>query len=390
MSIISKLKNLRKRSISTVKLVNNVGNYFTAWDGNVYQNDIVRSALAARAKRISKIELKHCYKPEGKPEEINKDANYRFMLEEPNPYMTISEWLEKMSNLSALNGNAFSLIIRDENGIARQIFPLAASSVEARYTDSGNLYLIFTFQNGERWEFPYEDIIHLTEDFYNNDIFGTSKFPALAPLMEIVNTTDQGIVAAIKNSSVIRWLLRVNSSIDPDDVKQTAKDFAENYLKISNNEIGVAATDSKTDATQVTPHDYVPNAAQTEKTRTRILNLFNTNDKIIQSTANEDEENSYYESEIEPWVKRLAQEMTRKLFSRRQRGCGNYIIAGSFDLQAANLTTKLNLLQMVDRGALTPNEWRAALGLPPIEDGDKVIRRLDTQPVNSQKEGEIE
>lgn len=390
MSIFSKLKSLRKRNISTVKMVNNVGNYFTAWDGNVYQNDIVRGALSARAKRISKIELKHCYKPEGEAERINKDANYRFLLEEPNPYMTISEWLEKMSNTSALNGNAFSLIIRDENGIARQLFPLPASSVEARYRENGALYLMFTFQNGERYEFSYEDIIHVKEDFYDNDIFGSSKFNALAPLMTIVNTTDQGIVAAIKNSSVIRWLLKIESSIDDDDVKAAAQKFAKNYLQISNNEIGVAATDSKTTATQVTPHDYVPNAAQTEKTRTRILNLFNINDKIIQSTANEDEENCYYENAIEPWIKRLSQEMTRKIFSRRQRGCGNSIIAGSFDLRTASLTTKINLFQMVDRASLSTNEWRAALGLPPTEHGDEYIRRLDTQPVNTQKEGDPE
>lgn len=371
-------------------MLNATGNYFTAWDGNVYQNDIVRGALAARAKRISKTELKHCYKPENEVEVINKDANYRFMLEEPNPYMTMSDFLVKMSNISALNGNAFALIVRDDNGIARQIFPLAASSVEARYNESGALFLIFNFKNGGRYEFSYEDIIHVREDFNDNDIFGTSKFPALAPLMEIINTTDQGIVTAIKNSSVIRWLLEFHSALRDDDIKRSAQEFADNYLKVSNNEIGVAATDSRSKATQVTPHDYVPNASQMEKTRTRILNLFNTNDKIIQSSADEDEENSYYESEIEPWVKRLAQEMTRKLFSHRQRGCGNRIIAGAFDLQAANLTTKLNLLQMVDRGALTPNEWRASLGLPPIEDGDKVIRRLDTQPVNSNKEGENE
>ena len=36
---------------------------------------------------------------------------------------------------------------------------------------------------------------------------------------------------------------------------------------------------------------------------------------------------------------------------------------------------------MVDRGAMTPNEWREVLNLPPVEDGDKPLRRLDTQVV---------
>ena len=37
---------------------------------------------------------------------------------------------------------------------------------------------------------------------------------------------------------------------------------------------------------------------------------------------------------------------------------------------------------MIDRGAMTPNEWRAILNMAPIEGGDKPIRRLDTQVVN--------
>ena len=45
------------------------------------------------------------------------------------------------------------------------------------------------------------------------------------------------------------------------------------------------------------------------------------------------------------------------------------------------MNTKLNLVQMVDRGSMTPNEWRRVLNLGPIEDGDTPIRRLDTAKV---------
>ena len=52
------------------------------------------------------------------------------------------------------------------------------------------------------------------------------------------------------------------------------------------------------------------------------------------------------------------------------------------NLQCASLRSKLELLAMVDRGAMTPNEWRETLNMAPIEGGDKPIRRLDTQVVN--------
>ena len=43
---------------------------------------------------------------------------------------------------------------------------------------------------------------------------------------------------------------------------------------------------------------------------------------------------------------------------------------------------------MVDRGAMTPNEWRKILNLGPVENGDKLIRRLDTAEVNSDEKGD--
>ena len=79
--------------------------------------------------------------------------------------------------------------------------------------------------------------------------------------------------------------------------------------------------------------------------------------------------------------------MTFKLFSRRQIGTGNYITAGSFNLQAASIKTKLQLVQMVDRGALTVNEWRETMGLPPVEGGETPIRRLDTATVETTPSG---
>jgi hypothetical protein len=74
-------------------------------------------------------------------------------------------------------------------------------------------------------------------------------------------------------------------------------------------------------------------------------------------------------------------EFTRKLFTRKERGFGNRIMFEASSLQYASMSTKLNLLQMVDRGAMTPDEWRWVLNMGPIEGGDKPIRRLDTAVV---------
>ena len=164
-------------------------------------------------------------------------------------------------------------------------------------------------------------------------------------------------------------------------MEKATKDFVDNYLSIDSKVGGAAAADARYDAKQVEPKDYVPNASQTDRTITRIYNFFHTNEKIIQAKYTEDEWISYFESEIEPIAIQLSNEYTRKIFSRRERGFGNKIIFEASNLQYASLSTKLQLVQMVDRGALTPNEWRATLNLTPIEGGDVPVRRLDTAVV---------
>jgi HK97 family phage portal protein len=377
---------------SKYKVVEHSTNQISLWGNTAYNNDIVRGCVNAKALRVSKVSLRHIQKVTNKDNSeklnINPWPYMKFILEEPNRYMTIAVFLQKISVLCDLTGNAFILILRDTNGIPCELFPIMAISAEAKHNADGALFYDLTLKNGERWRFADYDIVHIRGDFYLNDIFGDSREKSLSPLLEVVETTDRGIINAIKNSSIVRWLLKYSTALRDEDLKKNAQAFADNYLNISSGTVGVAATDAKADAIQVNPQDYVPNAAQMSKSTERLMNIFNTNIKIITSSANEDEENEYYETVIEPFVIKISQELTRKLFSRRQRSTGNFISAGSFNLQAASLKTKLALVSMVDRGALTPNEWREAMGLTPKDGCDKPIRRLDTATVNTTKDNE--
>lgn len=383
MSILDRIRNATRSS--RFAMVTERGNGFYAWNGKLYQSDIVRSCIRPQSKAIGKLLAQHIRKDE-KGVKVNPEPYMRILLEEPNPYMCGQVLQEKVANQLALNGNAFILIIRDELGYPCELYPIPAESVEAVYRNK-ELYLKFYFQNGKSSEFPYTDIIHIREDFCNNDIFGESPAKALTELMEIVNTTDQGIIKAIRNSGVIRWLLKFNSSLRPEDLKRNVKEFVDNYLSIESDTFGAAGVDAKADAVRIEPKDYVPNALQSDRTTQRIYAFFNTNDKIVHSTASEDEWNMYFELVIEPKALQFSNEYTRKLFSVRERACGNKIYFDASNLQCASFSTKLNLFQMVDRGAMLPNEWRAVFNMGPIEGGDKPIRRLDTAQVGKGKEG---
>jgi HK97 family phage portal protein len=373
-------------TVSKYRLITDEGEGFYAWNGNLYRSDIVRAAIRPKARALGKTIGKHIretIKPDGSKEiKINPEPYMRFLLEEPNPYMTGQMLQEKLAVQLELNNNAFAYINRDENGLPMEIYPITATYTDAVQNSSGELFLRLTLKSGKTVTFRYTDIIHLRKDFNGNEIFGDSPAQALTPLMEIVNTTDQGIVKAIKNSNVVKWLLKFNQSLRPEDIKKNTKEFVDSYLNVESETVGAAATDAKAEAKQVEPKDYVPNAAQMDRTTKRIYSFFNTNEKIVQGSYDEDEWISYYETAVEPDVVQLAGEYTRKLFSRRERGFGNRIIFESSNLAFASMKTKLDLVQYVDRAIMTPNEVREILHYAPLEGGDKPIRRLDTRPAD--------
>lgn len=366
------------------------GGSFRSWDGPIFESDIVRAAIRPKVKAIGKLSAMHI-RETAEGLQVNPEPYMRVLLEDPNPYSSGQMFLEQMATLLALNNNAFARILRDENGFPVQLYPLQARSAEAMVGEDGRLAIKFQMAGGQILTLPYSDVIHLRDDYNDNSLFGSPKAQALKSLLEIINASDQAIVSAVNRSSVIRWLMKFKVQLNPEDRKRQVKEFSEQFLSLEN-ETGVAASDpSRYDLEQVKENNqYVPQSAHQQRAIERIYAFFGVNEKIVQAKYNEDEWIAYYEAEIEPLAKQLSQEFTRKLFSRRERGFGNRIVFGAADLSYASMRTKLELRQMVDRGAMVPNEWRRILNLPPIPGGDKPIRRLDTAEVVEESENTID
>ena len=386
MGILKRLFGQDNITVSGYKMITEQGDGFYSYNGNLYSSDIVRSCIRPKTQAVGKAVGKHIRESKNNIL-VNPDAYIKFLLEEPNPYMSGQMLLEKLTNQLSLNNNAFALIQRDLNGIANSIYPINSNSVEALENKQGELFLKFLIK-GKYYTFKYSDIIHLRRDYNTNDIFGENPAVALTQLMEIVTTTDQGIIKAIKNSNIIKWLLKFHNTLREEDIKRNTKEFVDSFLRIDSENAGAAATDAKFDAQQVEPKNYVPGSDQTKNTIDRIYSFFNTNNEIVQSKYSEDQWISYYEAEIEPVLVQLSNEFTRKLFSRRERGFGNKIIFESSNLSFASMQTKLRLVAFVDRGIMNPDEVRAILNFAPIPDGlgQKYIRRLDTEEIERSDE----
>jgi len=362
-----------------VEMINSSTTTFYVWDGNLFNSDIVRSAIRPKANAIGKCNVMHVV-GSGEKTKINSVAWIKQILEQPNPYMSMQDFLMKMVFQREITHNAFAYIKKDMQGYPLEVYPVPYSSVEL-VEKNDIIFVKFQFMGGKRMTVPYEDLIHLRKDFYSHDFFGDEGIAATSKIMEVINTTDQGVVAAIKNSALIKWIMKFNTILQPIDQQKQIDDFTNNYLKVEKGS-GVVLSDARFDLSQVKNENYVPNASQMDRAIQRLYSYFGVNDDIVQNKWNEDKWNSFYEGELEPIIIQIANGMTKGFFSIRERGFGNKIILESNNLAYASITTKLSLVSMVDRGAMTPNKWCEIMNLGPVEGGDKPIRRLDTALVD--------
>lgn len=372
----------RGETVGRVLLITDHGSWYRTWDGSLYKSDIVRAAIRPKAKAIGKLMAMHIRETNGQLQ-VNPEPYLRLLLEEPNPYSGGQMFRERLATLLQLNNNAFVQIVRDQDGMPAQLYIIPAATAEAILRPDGILWMRFQLTDGDLLELPYKDVIHLRDEYAENDIFGAHKAEALKQLLEIIAASDQSIVQAVKRSAFIRWLLKFRQQLKAEDARRFVEEFSRDYLSLEN-ETGILPQDSRFEAEPIRDggQPYVPASPLQQRAVERIYSFFRVNEAIVQAKYDENQWLAYYEAEIAPLAQQMSEEFTRKLFSRRERGFGNRIVFDATALTFASMQTKLGLVQMVDRGALTPNEWRRILNLPPIEGGDKPIRRLDTDVVN--------
>lgn len=349
--------------------------FFSAFGTDIYRSDLVRSCIRPLADHSAKANAV-CT-----DERIQKILNVS-----PNMYMSGYDFLSKVRTKLELNNTAFILISRDDRAKVVGFYPIPYSSYEA-LDYNGELYVKFQFSGAidKSFVFPWSDLAVLRKDYNKSDIAGDDN-TALTDTLSIIHTVDEGIANAIKSTSNLRGILKsTKAMLAPEDVKKNKDEFVRDYMNLEN-EGGIAALDASMEFTPINMSPTVASWEQRNQLREDVGRYFGISDNIISGRYTESEMEAFYESRIEPFLVALSLELTRKVFTERERSFGSVIVYESNRLQFASTSTKLQLVAMVDRGAMTPNEWRMVFNLAPVEGGDKPIRRLDTAEVDSNEE----
>jgi len=358
----------------SLRMLNGYTPMFTTL-GDMYNSDVVRAAVDAIARNAAKLKAKHVRRVNGNVTPLNSNLEYLLSVR-PNPHMDAYTMWYKVVTQKYVKNNAFVWIDWDERGQLRALYPVNASTVEF-VEAQGSVFVKFMFLGGQQLTVPYEDVIHLRRFFNNNDLYGESNHQALMPTLELINTTNEGVVNAVKSSATLRGLLKFSSMLKPEDIKKQRDAFVADYLDINNNG-GVAATDSRFEYVPLANDPKLVDAKTMELVEDKVYKYFNVNASIVKSEYNEEQWNAFYESVIEPNAIELSLEITYKLFTKDEQKRGNEIIFEANRLQYASNETKIAVITtLIDRGMMSLNQGLEIFNLPPIPDGDKRIVSLN-------------
>lgn len=300
----------------------------------------------------------------------------RILQTRPNAFMSSYDFLYKLVTRLYLYNNSFAYLDRDERGNLRAVYPITANHVDMYSDPSGALFCGFILKSGRQVVLPYSDIIHIRRFFNDNDLLGDNN-GAVAPILELAQTENEGIISGIKAGASIRGILSFTQIMSPSKLKEEKDAFIADYLDMDNSG-GVVATDQKMDYKPIDSKPVILDAEQDKQIRTKIYNYLGISEAIVNSSYTEDQYAAFYESTLEPLAVALSQEFTAKVFNEREQSYGNSIIFEAGRLQFTSNKTKVSLIaQLSPYGLLTINQALEILNLPNVPDGDRRLQALN-------------
>lgn len=335
--------------------------HFTSWNGRMYESALVRSAIDARARHISKlkVEIIGTAKPQ---------LQTRLKLK-PNGFQTWSQFLYRTSTILDMHNTAVVVPVFDDYMTVTGYYPILPKRCEV-VTFDDEPWLRYEFRHGEKAAVRMSECAVLTKFQYSSDFFGEPN-NALDSTMKLEHMNNEGIEEAIKNGAQYRFLARVNNFSSTEDLKKERRRFSEANLKADDENSGILLfPNTYTDIRQIDQNAYNVPEKELEEIRTNVYNYFGVNEDVLQSKAYGDAWSAFYESAIEPFAVQFSEAITAAAFSETEIQRGSFIMLTANRLQYMSTNEKLNVSsQMADRGIMNRDEIREIWNLPPLPDG---------------------
>lgn len=349
---------------------------FSQFGTDIYASDVVKQALKCIVDEMKKLNPTHVRYRDTDP--IPVKSTVQDVLNEPNPLMTTSEFIEKICYLLLMNYNAFVIPVYrvwtdektgEERRYYEALYPIQPTQVDFIEDESGRLYVTFWFWNGEKTTIPYDDVIHIRYNYSVNQYMGGDRMGqpdnmALLKTLELNEELLKGVAKAMKSSYQVNGIVKYNTLLDDGDMERNLKELER---KLQNSESGFLPIDLKAEFTPFERKSEIVDDKTLKFVDEKILRNFGVPVDILNSNYTKETYEAFYQRTLEPIIKAISQAFTKKLFTAREKAFGNRIELYPKELIFMTVSQTLEMINTIaPQGGGYVNEYRTWLGLRPL------------------------
>lgn len=376
MGILDKLFHRTPKNWKFAPMLNGYAPLFTQYGTDIYASDVVQQALKCIVDEIKKLNPTHIRMIDNDPTPMR--STVQAVLDNPNPLMTTSEFLEKITWLLLLNYNVFIVPIfrtwtdkttGEERRYYERLYPLKPTQVNFIEDASGRLYTNFIFESGYSTTIPYDDVIHIkynysVNDYMGGDLTGQPDHKALLTTLDLNKKLLQGIAKAMNASYAVNGIVKYNTMLDSGEMEKALQDLEG---KLNRSESGFLPIDLKA---EFIPLEHKTEIVDTDALRfidEKILRNWGVPLSILKGDYNKSQYAAFYQKSLEPLIISMGQAFTKKLFTDRERAFGNEVKLYPKDLIFMTIDQTIEMVTLLSNtGAMFENEKRVAFGLRPL------------------------
>lgn len=332
---------------------------FTSWGGKLYESELIRAAINARATHISKLSVE--VKGSAQPKLKTKLKNG------PNEWQTWGQFLYRLSTILDVNNTAFIVPVMNEYMEVSGIFTVLPAQCEiVQYNNEP--WLRCRLKTGKYASIEMKRCGIMTKFQYEDDFFGSDN-SAIRPTMELINIQNQGISEAVKSAATFRFMAKLTNFLKTEDIAKERQRFNKENLKDGGGGL-LLFPNTYSDIKQIESKPFVVDAEQMKMIQTNVYNYFGVNEDILQNKAFGDAWAAFYEGAIEQFSIQFSEVVTKMLFTERERAAGAFVMATANRLQYMSGKEKLSYATIMgDRGFVMIDEIREVFNLPPLPNG---------------------
>ena len=349
------------------KMLNGYTPQFNSFEGGIYESELVRAAINARATHSSKLKVEML----GSARPVLQTK----MKHAPNQFQTWGQFLYRLSTILDVHNSAFITPIFDQYGEVSGVYvPLPQRCEFVQF--AGEPYLRYTFTDGSRAAVELKSCGIMTKYQYRDDFLGEDN-GAMLPTMDLIHIQTQGIKEGVKSAATYRFMAQLSNFAKAEDLAKERKRFtAENFSSEAGGGGLLLFPNTYANIQQITAKPWVVDAEQMSAIKQNVYEYFGVNEDVLQNKAYGDAWTAFYEGAIEPFAIQFSDVMTKMLYTLREQTEGNKVMATANRLQYMSNKDKLDVTaQLLDRGMLTLNEARDIWNLSPVDNGDMRIIR---------------